>query len=133
MHMYQLVYVELKSGYSGNGPAWIGKAEYSKSGRTVYFNGKALRALGGAGISGNYVNIQTRDEYWVSGVKKNQQDRHKLGSGKILVDESIVKEYLDLVGQSELDGTKYLISALDNNFATLKARTNELENQILKK
>ena len=41
----KLRYIELKSGFGDNGSAWIGMAEFSKSGRTVYFNGKALKNL----------------------------------------------------------------------------------------
>ncbi len=33
-----LRYIELKSGYSDNGPAWIGYVTPSKTGRTIYFN-----------------------------------------------------------------------------------------------
>jgi len=33
-----ILYIELKTGYSDNGPAWIGRVRYSKSGRTIYFN-----------------------------------------------------------------------------------------------
>ena len=38
-----LKYIELKSGYNDNGPAWIGRVQQSRTGRTVYFNGMALR------------------------------------------------------------------------------------------
>lgn len=30
--------MELKSGYSDNGPAWTGRVEFSKSGQTIYFD-----------------------------------------------------------------------------------------------
>jgi hypothetical protein len=33
----RIMYVELKSGFSDDGPAWIGKVKFSKSGQTVYF------------------------------------------------------------------------------------------------
>ena len=31
-------YIELKTGYNDDGPAWIGNVKESKSGKTVYFN-----------------------------------------------------------------------------------------------
>lgn len=34
----ELKYIELKTSYSDNGPAWIGYVEFSKSGQTIYFN-----------------------------------------------------------------------------------------------
>ena len=61
-----------------NGPAWIARVKLSKSGRIVYFNGKALKRAIGGGISGNHVDLQTGEEYWVSGVKKDGLDRHGL-------------------------------------------------------
>ena len=44
-----LRYVELKSGYSDNGPAWIGYVKQSKTGRTLYFDGRGLMKLKGSG------------------------------------------------------------------------------------
>jgi hypothetical protein len=68
----KIMYIELKSGYEDNGPAWIGKVYYSKSGKTIYFSGKAFQSLKGSGIGGNYFDIETSEHYWISGIKKNQ-------------------------------------------------------------
>lgn len=38
-----LVFIELKTGFADNGPADIGHAVRSKSGRTIFFNGKAFK------------------------------------------------------------------------------------------
>ena len=108
----KLVYVELKSGYSDNGPAWIGRCKYSRTERTIYFNDRALRPTGGAGDRGNYHDVESGDEYWVSGVKKDQNDRHWAGSGVVLVDEAVVEEYLAYVGVDRLDDRKYRITRL---------------------
>jgi hypothetical protein len=72
----QLMYIELKSGYSDNGPAWIGLVEFSQTGQTIYFDNKALKKLKIPGPYANHYNVETGEEYWVSGVKKNGQDRH---------------------------------------------------------
>jgi hypothetical protein len=56
-------YIELKSGYHDDGPAWIARVVVSKSGRTVYFNGKALKRSTQAG-SGNYYDVETAESYW---------------------------------------------------------------------
>lgn len=98
-----LKYIELKSGYSDNGPAWIGRVRLSKSRQTVYFNGKALKRSGGQGISGNHRDIETREEYWISGVKKDGTDRHWAGGGIVLIESSAVPEYLATVGATTLD------------------------------
>jgi hypothetical protein len=38
--------------------------------------------------------IETREEYWISGPKKNGEDRHWAGSGKVEIDEDVREEYL---------------------------------------
>ena len=93
------MFVELKSGYADNGPAWIAKVRFSKSRRSVFFQDKELLSIGGRGTSGNFVDTETGDEYWVSGVKKNRQDRHWAGSGPVHIDPSITTEYEKLIGQ----------------------------------
>jgi hypothetical protein len=37
MSQYEIKYIELKTGYSDYGPAWIGRVKKSKSGKTIYF------------------------------------------------------------------------------------------------
>lgn len=123
----QLVYVELKSGYDEDGPAWIGKASHSKSGRTLYFNGKAFKSARGHGVQGNYIDVETGDEYWISGVKKNQQDRHWVGTGPVMIDEPVVPEYLALIGASRLDKNKYEIVWLDHG--DVASRLHERQNK----
>ncbi|SBV98012.1 hypothetical protein [uncultured Dysgonomonas sp.] len=99
----QIKYIELKSGYSDNGPAWIGKVEFSKTGKTIYFNGQAFKGNG----HGYARDIQTGELYWISGIKKNGQDRHWAGSGKIYIDKDIVDEYLKIIDSSALDPQIY--------------------------
>ena len=82
----RLIYVELKTGYSDDGPAWISIAGASKTGATVYSNGKAFKSLKGSGIGANYYDIETHEEYWISGIKRNNEDRHWAGGGRILID-----------------------------------------------
>jgi hypothetical protein len=107
--MSMLKYIELKSGYADNGPAWIARVKMSRSGRTVYFNGKALKRATGGGVSGNYHDIESGEEYWVSGVKKSGLDRHWVGSGLVAIEASIVGEYLQLVGSTELDRARFKV------------------------
>lgn len=96
-------YIELKTGHHDDGPAWIAEVELSKSGKTIYFNGLTLKGTG----HGTCSDLETGEAYWVSGIKKNGQDRHWAGKGKIMLDRKIVKEYLDLIGLSELNVNKY--------------------------
>lgn len=104
-----LRYIELKSGYSDDGPAWIGYVTQSKSGRTLYFNGRGLMKLKGqrrASEGGNYVDMETGASYWVSGVKKNGHDRHWAGSGKVLVEAGAVADYLIAINATTLDTSR---------------------------
>ncbi len=121
----ELKYIELKSGYANNGPAWIGMVEFSKSGRTIYFNGKALKSSKGRGIAGNYYDMENGDEYWVSGVKKDGSDRHKNGGGKIWIDRKVVNVYLSLIECKELDRKRYELTDIQ---PTNKQLFSELEN-----
>jgi hypothetical protein len=107
----QLIYIEHKSGHGDAGPAWITPAHVSKSGRTVYFNGRALKRLGGRGISGNFFCLETRDEFWVSGVKVGGGDRHWAGSGPVMVDERVLDDYLKLRGLPALNPVAYHVVA----------------------
>jgi len=109
MAQSKIVYVELKTGYNDNGPAWIGRAKFSKSGRTVYFNGHALKRSGEQSISGNHYDLETGDEYWVSGVKKDGNDRHWAGSGKIKIASDVVDEYLAIVGAARLNPSRHVV------------------------
>lgn len=129
MPQSQLLYIELKTGYADNGPAWITRARLSVSGRTVYFNGKALKRSGGQGTQGNHYDLETGDEYWISGVKKDGQDRHRAGSGKVQIDRAVVEEYLAFVGRNHLDPAHHEIC--DDLIATDIQRLNKLENSRL--
>jgi hypothetical protein len=108
-----LRYIELKSGYSDNGPAWIGYVTSSKTGRTLYFNGRGLMKLKGqrrVASGGNYIDMETGESYWVSGVKKNGQDRHWAGSGKVLIEAAAVVDYLKIIGAEALDKSRFEIT-----------------------
>jgi len=96
-----LRYIELKSGYSDDGPAWIALVRTSKSGKTIYFNGMAL--IAGQGIQGNYSDPATGDEYWVSGVKKRGSNRWGGSPGEVLVERRAVEEYTEHTGREVPD------------------------------
>lgn len=93
----RIMYVELKSGFADDGPAWIDRVRFSKSGRSVYFQGRELLNIGGSGIRGNHMDVETREEFWVSGVKKNRADRHWAGGGPVEINPAIRVEYERLI------------------------------------
>jgi len=93
------MYIELVSGYNHDGPARIGRVTFSKTGRTVYYRGKTLqRVKKGDEWGGNHVDAETGESYWISGVKKNREDRHWAGTGPVEIDEDAREEYFRLIG-----------------------------------
>lgn len=121
----QIMYIEHKTNQNDRGEAWIGRVEFSKTGQTIYFNKQALKKSGSQGIYGNFYDLETGEEYWVSGVKKDGQDRHWSGAGKIKIDRSVTQEYLSLVDFEELDKSNFEIIDIPQ---TDKSRFNKMEN-----
>jgi len=97
----RILYVELKSGHNDDGPAWIGRVFFSKTGRRLYYRDKTLQRIPRGGIGSNHRDVHTGDEYWVSGVKKNRQDRHWAGGGAVEIDPDVRDEYLRIIGTAE--------------------------------
>jgi hypothetical protein len=104
-----LKYVELKTGNNDDGPAWIARVRLSKSGRTLYFNGRALKK-GVRGAAGNYMDMATCEVFWVSGVKRNSRDRHWAGTGKVFIEAAAVEAYLAIVELTELDTSRFVVT-----------------------
>ena len=78
--------------------------------RTAYFNNKAFGKKRGFGS--NFYDIETGDDYWISGVKKNGKDRHWAGGGKILIDKKVIDDYLRITGDETLDKSKFEITEI---------------------
>lgn len=121
-----LRYIELKTGHNDDGPAWMGHVKVSQSGKTIYFNGKAFMR---AGTRGSYLDVETREEYWISGVKKRGTNRHWAGSGRIVIEAGAVAEYLELVGETDLDLSKFVVS--NSIVETDIAKFHKLQNEAV--
>ena len=89
----RIMYVECKSDRNDHGHARICRVRFSKSRRTIYLNGLVLQSLRGSGVSGNFIDINTGIEYWVSGPKKNGEDRHWAGGGEVRIEPDVVDAY----------------------------------------
>ena len=70
--MMDIKYIELKTGYNDDGPAWIGK-------------------------------------------------------GKIIIDSKIISEYLEIIGEKELNKTKFIVERIEDVFPV--ERINAILNQ----
>lgn len=82
------MYIECKAG-GLRGPARIGRVEFSQSGLTIYYGGRAFQRF--KGYKANYFDQETGDKYWVSGCKKKGDDT--LYPGIVEIDEDVREEY----------------------------------------
>ena len=119
-----LMYIELKTGYSDDGPGWIGYVKTSKTKSTIYFNDHAFQKYNG-GYS-KYTDIENGDEYWISGLKKKESNRHWAGRGKIMIDRRAVDTYLSLIGEEKLPLNLFEIIDIEDRFPV--ERVNRLLN-----
>lgn len=83
----RLMYLERKTGNSDNRPAKIGWVTFSKTERLIYYRNQTFQRIVGGGISGNYFELESGDEYWITGVKTDGSNRHPHGSRLIEIDE----------------------------------------------
>lgn len=88
----RIMYIEFK-GEGLEGTARIGRVTFSRSGATLYYAGKAFRSLKGKGFKANYYDVETGDRYWISGPRRDGNDRLYGGSLAVEVDEDVSEEY----------------------------------------
>lgn len=87
--MRRIMYVECK-GDGLVGPGRIGRVEMTRSARSFIYGGRRLEKYKG-GFKDNCFDVETMEKYWVSGPKKNGQDR--LYGGMVEIDEDARVEY----------------------------------------
>jgi hypothetical protein len=83
----RVMYVENKDGDIDGIRARIGWVTFSKTGLSVRYRGRTLQRSGGQGIRGNFFDEVTREEFWVSGVKKRGTNVHWTDSVDVCVDD----------------------------------------------
>lgn len=94
------MYIEYK-GDDIFGPVRVGRAIFSKTGRSLSYRGKRFASLSGAGFKANYYDEETRERYWISGCKKDGSDA--LYSTVVEIDEDVREEYWrEVRGRPEL-------------------------------
>src|SRR5690606_7055693 len=75
------------------GEARIGLVTFSKTGKTLFYGGKEFQSLKGRGFKANYVEVESGEEYWISGCKKDGTDRLYGERLPIEIDKDIREEY----------------------------------------
>jgi hypothetical protein len=88
----RIMYIESKA-EGLVGPARIGRVTFSKTGATIYYKGQSFQSLGGAGFKSNYFDVETRDEYWISGPRRDGDDRLYTSNIPVEIDEDVREEY----------------------------------------
>jgi len=73
------------------GPARIGWVEVKEKGKKLVYRDRSFRSLKGRGFKSNYYDIETKEEYWISGCRKD--GRNALYSTEAEVDEDALEEY----------------------------------------
>ena len=94
----RIMYIENKSeGLEGS--ASIGRVYFSKTGKTLYYKGLRFRTLRGAGFKSNYFEVASGDHYWISGPRKDRNDRLYGGNRGVEIDEDVREEYRALISK----------------------------------
>ena len=83
------------------GPARIGRVTFSKSGRSVNYRGRSFLKVGN-GYKYNHIAHDNGDHFWISGPRKDGQDRlYPESSRPVEIDDDIAEEYWrDIRGES---------------------------------
>lgn len=88
----RIMYIECKVG-GLIGPARIGRVTFSRTGCTLYYRGQRFQSLKGAGFKSNYFDVETGQEYWISGPKRDGSDRLYGERIPIEIDDDAREEY----------------------------------------
>jgi hypothetical protein len=86
----RIMWIEHKTG-GLVGPARIGLVRPSKSGQSLHYRGRTFQTLRGSGFKANYFDVQTGDEYWISGCRKDGMDA--LYSTTVEIDDDVRDQY----------------------------------------
>ncbi|MCP5420146.1 MAG: 1-deoxy-D-xylulose-5-phosphate synthase [Gammaproteobacteria bacterium] len=87
----QIMYIESKVNDGLVGPARIGRVKFSKSGKSIIYDGKTFETLKGSGFKANYFDVESGDYYWISGCRKDGRDA--LYSTIAEIDDDVREEY----------------------------------------
>jgi hypothetical protein len=79
------------SGVNLTGPAWIGRVKFSRTGNTLFYDGKRFHRA--EGFKSNYVCEETGELYWISGPKKRGGDALYATNITTKIDDDVREEY----------------------------------------
>ena len=88
----RIMYIENKAG-GLTGAARIGRVTFSKTGKTLYYRGQKFQSLKGDGFKSNYYDLDSGEEYWISGCRKDGADRLYGERLPTAIDDDVREEY----------------------------------------
>jgi hypothetical protein len=97
----RIMYIEAKSG-GLTVPARIGRLTASKTGATLYYQGKSFQSLKGTGFKSNYFDVETGDHYWISGPRRDGRDALYPTNIQLGIDADVAHEYWTKIRQQPM-------------------------------
>lgn len=91
MKKSRIMWIENKGDDGIAGLARIGRVSFSKSGKSIHYQGRELLTLSGRGFKSNYIDVETGEHFWISGCHKDGGDA--LYSTDVEVDDDVREEY----------------------------------------
>jgi hypothetical protein len=88
----RIMYIESKA-EDLVGSARIGRVSYSRTRGTVYYKGRAFQSLKGSGFKANYFDVENGDHYWISGPRRDGEDRLYVSNLPVEIDDDVRDEY----------------------------------------
>jgi hypothetical protein len=102
----RIMYIERKAGKL-TGEARIGRVTFTRTRRTLYYGDKSFRRPASAGFKSNYYCVETGENYWISGCKRDGTDRLYDEGVAIHIDDDVREEYWTTIRKKP--GTKNAI------------------------
>ncbi len=92
----RIMYIERKQdGLVGK--ARIGRVRFSKTGATLYYGGHVFQSLKGNGFKANYYDLNTGEQFWISGPKKSGSNQLYGKAGATFIDAEVREEFWTLI------------------------------------
>ncbi|MGA2216955.1 MAG: hypothetical protein ABSG51_02665 [Terracidiphilus sp.] len=76
-----------------HGSARIGRVTFTRTGTTLNYRGKSFQSLKGSGFKANYFDVETGEQYWISGPRRDGTDRLYKSDWPVEIDEDVREEY----------------------------------------
>ena len=87
----RIMYIEYKGAGGIVGHARIGRVRHSKSGKSIHYKDKTFQTSKGTGFKSNYFDVETGEDYWISGCRKDGRDA--LYATEAEIDDDVREEY----------------------------------------